>query len=86
MENRINQIFELADGNKYIVMKQAVYKGENYYVTAKLNEEENEPLEEFTVFKQVEYNNQPCMTIVEDPALVELVCKYVGLLDMENQN
>lgn len=86
MENRINQVMELADGNKYVVMKQAVYKGESYYVTAKLTDDETDVLEEFKVFKQVMHNEQPCMIEVNDPSLVKLVCKYVGLLDTENQN
>jgi len=85
MENRINQVMELADGNKYVVMKQAFYKNENYYVTAKLTENEDDVLEEFLVFKQVNNNGQDCMLKVDDPSLVKLVCKYVGLLD-ENQN
>lgn len=85
MENRINQVMELADGNKYVVMKQAFYKNENYYVTAKLTDDENDVLDEFLVFKQVKHDGQDCMLAVDDPSLVKLVCKYVGLLE-ENQN
>ena len=40
MENRINKIMELADGNKYIIMKQAIYKNENYYIAIKITEDE----------------------------------------------
>ena len=84
MENRINQIVELADGNKYIVMKQAVYRNENYYVVAKVTDDETDVLEEFDVLKQVIYNDQPCMIKVTDPSLIKLVSQYVGLVE-ENQ-
>ena len=79
--NRINQVMVLADNLKYVVMKQAQYKGESYFVAAKLTEDEEDVLEEFVVFKEVEYNGQVGVQEVTDTNLVKLICKYVGLLE-----
>ena len=86
MENRINKIMELADGNKYIVVKQAIYKNENYYVAAKINEEETDVLdidkvseENIKVFHEVVYENEPSVEDVTDPELLKLIIKNVGL-------
>ena len=42
MENRIHQVMELENGKKYVVIKQAIYKGHNYFVAARLTDDEEE--------------------------------------------
>lgn len=85
MENRINKILELADGNKYIIIKQAIYKNENYYVAAKINDEEtdvediNASDENLKVLHELVYEGQPSVEDVTDPDLFKLIVKYVGL-------
>ncbi len=81
MENRINQVMELADGRKYIVVKQAIYKGNNYYVSMRLTENEEDVTDEIIVFQEIDNNGQKSVQKVTDPNLFSLVCKYVGLLD-----
>ena len=50
---------ELADGNKYVVIKQAIYKNENYYVAARADRmkrvavTEQDPVERAKNFKEV---------------------------------
>ena len=34
MENKTNQVLELANGKEYVVLRQVVYKGDTYYVTS----------------------------------------------------
>lgn len=84
MENRINQIMELADGNKYIVLKQAIYKNENYYVVSKVNEEETDIMDineegNIRVLHEFINDGKPSVEDVTDKDLFKLIIKYVGL-------
>ena len=81
MENRINQVMELENGHKYVVIKQAIYKGHNYFVSAKLTDDEEDVLDEYVIFEEVDYNGTKSVLEVKDPDLFKLVAKYVGLLD-----
>ncbi len=81
MENRINQVMELADGRKYVVLKQAIYKGDNYFVAIRTTDNEEDVTDEFVVFQEVDYNGQKSVKKIKDPNLVSLICKYVGLLE-----
>lgn len=86
MENRINKIMELVDGSKYIIMKQAIYKNENYYVAVRITEDETDVMdieeiesENLKIFHEVQYEGQLSVEEVTDPELFKLVVKYVGL-------
>lgn len=86
MENRINKIMGLSDGNKYIVIKQAIYKNESYYIAAKINEEETD-IEDISNINEGnlrvlhEFNGEGQATVetVTDPDLFKLIIKYTGL-------
>lgn len=84
MENRINQVMELADGRKYVVIKQAIYKGNNYFVSMRLTEDEEDVLDEIVVFQEVEHEGQKSVQKVKDPNLFSVICKYVGVLDEQD--
>ena len=58
MINRINQVMELANGKKYVVIKQAIYKGDNYFVAIRTTDNEEDVTDEFVVFQEVDYNGQ----------------------------
>ncbi len=81
MENRINQVMELADGKKYIVIKQAIYKGDNYFVSMPLTDDEEDVTDEIIVFQEIEHEGKRSVQKVKDPNLFSLVCKYVGVLE-----
>lgn len=81
MENRINQLMCLADGRKYAIMKQAIYKGVNYFVAARATDDEEDLKEEFEVFKEVDFEGAKAVEKVEDTKLIELICKNVGLYE-----
>ena len=81
MENRINKVMELENGKKYIVLKQAVYKNNNYFVSARLTDDEKDILEEYVIFEEVEYNGKKSVQKVTDSNLFKLIVKYVGLAD-----
>lgn len=86
MENRINKIMELADGNKYLIYKQAIYKNENYYVAVKVTDDEEDiediesiDNENVKVLHELEYEGQLSVEDVTDPDLFKLIVKYTGL-------
>lgn len=81
MKNRINKIFKLKSGKKYLVIKQAVYREESYCVTVGVTDDEEDFTEEVIIFKEILKDNRPYMEQVKDPRLIELVAKYVGLID-----
>lgn len=84
MINRINQVMELADGKKYVVVKQAIYKSKTYYVCLRVTDDEENVLEELVVFEEVDYNNQKSVQKVKDQNILKLVLEYVGLLNEES--
>ena len=84
MINRINQVMELADGKKYVVVKQAIYKFKTYYVCLRVTDDEENVLEELVVFEEVDYNNQKSVQKVKDQNILKLVLEYVGLLNEES--
>ena len=84
MENRINQIMTLADGKKYLVIKQAVYKNENYYAAVGIADDEETLLEEYVILHELEFEGDTCIEEVEDPQLIVLVTEYLGLASKED--
>jgi len=86
IENRINKIMELADGDKYIIVKQAIYKDESYYVAVKVTDDEEDVVDikeleddNIKVLHEVIFEGQPAVEDVTDPDLFKLIVKYVGL-------
>ena len=86
MENRINKIMELSDGSKYIIIKQAIYKNENYFVAVRVNDEEDDTVDienidedNVRVLHEISINGQASIEDVTDPDLFKLIIKYVGL-------
>lgn len=76
MENRINQIIELEDGNKYIVLKQAIYHDENYFTAARISDDEANIYEEFHLLHEVNESGETFIETVTDDNLVQLLLKY----------
>lgn len=77
MENRINTIMTLADGSKYLIMKQAIYKNENYFVAIKLDSKE-ELTDEVRVLHEIK-SDDTYVEDIKDLDLFDLIIKYVGL-------
>lgn len=71
--NKVNQVIKLEDGTKYVVLKQAVYKNENYYIASKLDENDNPLADELKFFHQLMFDGK---MKVEDVTNIELI-KYL---------
>ena len=81
MENRINQVMTLANGEKYIILRQAIYEDDNYYVCAKVTEDEKHVTEEFELLHEYDLDGTMVVEPVIDEELAETIFEYVGLLE-----
>ncbi len=77
MENRINSVIEIANGEKYVVVNQAIYKNQNYLLLARISEDEKEVLGEVKVALEMLKDGVLGLELVKDPKLVELLTKYL---------
>ena len=82
MENRINQIITTVDGSKYMILHQAIYEGQNYYVCCGV--EANDDLNEtFYLFKEVKNNGTSSIEIVEDEAMAKFILEHLDLMEKD---
>lgn len=79
MTNHIHDKMTLEDGRKYVVVKQAVYKNENYYVAARLTDDETDVKDEYKVFHEIVIEGETRVEEVSDPTIFNLIISYVGL-------
>ena len=77
MENRINSVIEIANGEKYVVVNQAIYKNQNYLLLARISEDEKEVLGEVKVALEMLKDGVLGLELVKDPKLVKLLTKYL---------
>ena len=78
MENRINSILELANGEKYVVINQAVYKGTNYFLVARISDDEKELVGDIKIVEEKLKDGLLGIELVKDVKLLELLTKYLG--------
>lgn len=76
MENRINSILELDNGEKYVVLNQAVYQDRNYYLVAQVTDDEQDIRGEVKICEEVMQDGVLAIRLVKDTKLVELLAKY----------
>ena len=78
MENRINSILELANGEKYVVINQAVYKGTNYFLIARISDDEKDLIGDIKIAEEKLKDGLLGVELVKDVKLLELLTKYLG--------
>ena len=78
MENRINSILELTNNEKYVVINQAVYKGTNYFLVARLSDDEKDLVGEVKIVEEKLKDGVLGLQLVKDIKLIELLTKYLG--------
>lgn len=78
MENRINSILELANGEKYVVINQAVYKGTNYFLVARISDDEKDLIGDIKIAEEKLKDGLLGVELVKDVKLLELLTKYLG--------
>lgn len=73
MENRTNQIIELGDGTKYIIIRHLVFKDESYYISNRITDDEKDLLEEVMVMHEVKKDGKVFIEKVTDPDLLQII-------------
>ena len=77
MENRINSILELTNDEKYVVINQAIYQNRNYYLVAKITDDEKDLTGDIKICEEVIEDGILGIRLVTDPKLLELLAKYL---------
>ncbi len=78
MENRINNILELTNKEKYVVINQAIYKGTNYFLVARLTDDEKDLTGDIKIVEEKLQDGILGIELVKDVKLIELLTKYLG--------
>lgn len=76
MENRINSILVLENGEKYAVLNQAIYQDRNYYLVAKTTDDENDLTGEIKFCEEAQEDGVLAIRLVKDTKLIALLAKY----------
>ena len=78
MENLTNQVLALANGKKYFVLRQAVYKGTTYYLCAELTADEEDFTNEFAFLERVGDEGLKIKKVT-DPDIIEILAKNIKI-------
>ncbi len=77
MENRTNKIIKFSENEKYFVLKQAVYKGNSYFMTVKTTPDGEDFTNEFYVMQETKKDGKSYFSRVNDTKLLDLLLKYL---------
>lgn len=77
MESKVNKVIKLETGYKYVVLRQAVYKNEIYYIAAKLDKEDNPLATELAFFHEVIFEDKQKVEEVSDTELIKYLYSYM---------
>lgn len=76
MESKINKVIKLETGDKYVVLRQAIYKNEIYYIACKLNKEGKPNSSEISFFHEINDGKEK-VEIVTDIELIKYLYSYM---------
>lgn len=77
MENIIDNVIELQNGNKYFVLNQGTYREKNYYFVIKVNDEETDFENEGYFVEEV--NSDPLTLVkVKDKELLNVLIRFLA--------
>ncbi len=78
MENLTNQIFELENGKKYLVLRQAAYKGVSYFLAVAVSEDEKDFVNEFVFLQKVD-SEDFYVKEVTDPEILNILAQNIKI-------
>lgn len=78
MENLTNQVLDLANGKKYFVLRQAVYRGVTYFLGAELTSDEENFKNEFAFLERVGDEGLKIKKVT-DPSIIEVLAKNIKI-------
>lgn len=77
MENITNKIIKFSNDEKYFVLKQAIYKGNSYFMTVKTTPDGENFTNEFYVMQETVKDGKSYYSRVNDTKLLDLLLKYL---------
>lgn len=78
MKNKINKVITLANGKKYFILKQAIYKNENYYMVAEVTEDGQDLKEKFAMLHEFEKEGQEFVELVKDQKTMQILLSHLN--------
>lgn len=78
MNNKINKVITLEDGKKLFVLKQAIYKGENYYMVAEVSKDGETLYDKFALLHEVNKDGSEFIETVKDPKTAEILLSHIS--------
>lgn len=79
MENRINKIVKLENGKKYYILKQAIYKDENYFVVAKVTDDGEDLEDKFAILHETKENDKTFIQFEKDPKIIQIILSHLNI-------
>lgn len=81
MENRINQVLTLENGQKLLILHQAIYNNENYYVCNGVTDDKKDVTDEFVLLHEIKKDGKTSVEVVTDPTLAQFIFEHLNLMD-----
>ena len=81
MVNRINQIITTTEGNKYMILHQAIYNNVNYYVCCGVDNITDELNDDFYLFEEKKESNKLTINLVADEKKAKFILKHLDLIE-----
>ncbi len=79
MENRINHIITLDNGKKYFILKQAIYKGDNFFVAAEVTDDEQNLTNNFLILHETKEDGKSIVRVEQDKEVLAIILKHLDL-------
>ena len=79
MENRINHIIKLNNGKKYFILKQAIYKGDNFFVVAEVTDDEEDITNTFLILHETKEDGKNLVKVEQDKDVLAVILKHLDL-------
>ena len=61
------------------MLKQAIYKGDNYYMVAEVTEDGNDLKEKFAMLHEIERDGQELIEFVKDAKTMQVLLDHLNL-------
>ena len=77
MENKTNKVIVLDDSREFLILRQAIYKKETYFIGTLLINDGEDFEKKSTILKYVNEDGKEYVEIVKDKEIIDIIMKYV---------
>lgn len=82
MENRINQVIT-TDNGKFMILHQAIYNNQNYYVCCGVDSDETDVNEDFYLFEEIKQDDGVFIKFVEDEKMAKFILEHLNIVEKD---